>query len=170
MPLVQVRIDDRLIHGQVVVGWRNALRPQRIMLCSDDVAHSEWQRTIYMSAVPNDIAASVLSSQQTIDALNSNKFHDERVILLVDTPRTIVELVQAGVQILDVNIGGMHFKPGKNQIAPFIFVDQQDIEHFKMLHKMGIRLEGRDVPTRTPIDIAKVLNFADDSEEIREVS
>ena len=162
MPFVQVRIDDRLIHGRVVVCWRNTLRPQRIMLCSDEVANSDWQRTIYMSAVPNDISASVLTLHDTIVVLNSKKYHNERVILLVDTPKTIVQLVEAGIAIEEVNVGGMHFKPGKNQIAPFIFVDQEDIEHFNILHQKDIKLEGRDVPTRPPIDIAKVLKFTQD--------
>ncbi len=162
MPLVQVRIDDRLIHGQVVVGWRHVLRPQRIVLCSDEVANSEWQRTIYLSAVTNDIESSVLTLHETIDALKSNRFKDERVLLLVDTPKSIVELVNAGVDIKEVNVGGMHFRPGKNQISPFIFVDEEDIRNFRILFEKGIRLDGRDVPTRSPVDIANALNFYDE--------
>lgn len=161
MPLVQVRIDDRLIHGQVVVGWRNVLKPQRILLCSDEVANSEWQRTIYMSAVPNDITASVLALKDTINALINREFEQERILLLVDTPKTIVQFVDAGIGIKEVNVGGMHFRPGKNQIAPFIFVDEEDITNFRLLHEKGIKLEGRDVPTRSPIDIAKALKFYD---------
>ena len=159
MPLVQVRIDDRLIHGQVVVGWRDVLKPQRIVLCSDEVANSDWQRKIYLSAVPPEISASVLTLAESINALNANQFKDERVLLLVDSPRTIVELVNAGVNITEVNVGGMHFKPGKNQITPFIFVDQNDIENFHILYKKKVYLEGRDVPTRPPIDIASSLDF-----------
>ncbi len=159
MPLVQVRIDDRLIHGQVVVGWRNVLKPQRIMLCSDEVATSDWQKTIYMSAVTNDIAASVLTLKETIAVLHSNQVEKERILLLVDTPKSVVDLVDAGVDIHEVNVGGMHFRAGKNQIAPFIFVDEEDIAQFRRLHDKGIKLEGRDVPTRTPIDIAHALRF-----------
>ncbi len=159
MPLVQVRIDDRLIHGQVVVGWRDVLKPQRILLCSDEVANSDWQRKIYLSAVPPEIAASVLTLEETINALNANEFVQERVLMLVDSPKTIVDLVNAGVDIKEVNVGGMHFKPGKNQITPFIFVDQNDIENFSILYKKKIYLEGRDVPTRPPIDIADSLEL-----------
>jgi mannose/fructose/sorbose-specific phosphotransferase system IIB component len=159
MPLVQVRIDDRLIHGQVVVGWRSVLKMERIILCSDEVANSEWQRTIYMSAVTNDIKASVLTLDQTIGALKTNKFEPERVLLLVDNPKTVVDLVDAGVHINQVNVGGMHFKPGKNQIAPFIFVDDNDVENFKILNERDIELDGRDVPTRPSISISKALKF-----------
>ena len=159
MPLVLVRIDDRLIHGQVVVGWRQALKPERILLCSDEVATTEWQKTIYLSAVPPDLKASVLTIRETIQALQNNRFQDERVILLVDSPGAIVELANANIEIKEVNIGGMHFRPGKNQITPFIFVDQNDIENFRILHDKGIELEGRDVPTRPKVDIARILKF-----------
>ena len=161
MSLVLVRIDDRLIHGQVVVGWRQVLHPSRIVLCSDEVATTDWQRTIYKSAVPPDLKASVLTIKDTISTLKANGFEGEKVILLVNNPKTIVELVDAGVDIKEVNVGGMHFKPGKNQISPFIFVDEDDIASFRILFEKGIVLEGRDVPTRPKLDIADALKFID---------
>jgi mannose/fructose/N-acetylgalactosamine-specific phosphotransferase system component IIB len=159
MALVQVRIDDRLIHGQVVVGWRQVLDPQQILLCSDEVATTDWQKTIYLSAVPPDIQAAVLTLQETIAELLSGRADQVRTLLLVDDPKNIVDLVEAGVPITAVNVAGMHFKPGKNQIAPFIFVDDRDIAHLRMLYDKGVFLEGRDVPTRSPINIAKELKF-----------
>ncbi len=159
MPLVMIRIDDRLIHGQVVVGWGSVIKPDRILLSSDEVATVEWQRTIYMSAVPEHLSASVLTLKDTIHALKNAEFGDERVLLLVDSPKSIVYLVENGIDIKEVNVGGMHFKPGKNQISSFIFVDEQDIENFKILCEKGVRLEGRDVPTRSPVDICKVLGL-----------
>lgn len=159
MGLVQVRIDDRLIHGQVVVGWRQALNPDRIMLCSDEVANTEWQKTIYLSAVPPEVAASVLTLQETVAELLSERAAGERILLLVDDPKYVVDLVAAGVPIRSVNVAGMHFKPGKNQIAPFIFVDDRDIANLRLLYEQGIHLEGRDVPTRSPVNIAKELKF-----------
>ena len=159
MSLLLVRIDDRLIHGQVVVGWRQVMHPTRIVLCSDEVATTDWQKTIYMSAVPPDLQASVLTVTDTINALSENEFDNDKVILLVDNPATIVELVDSGVEIKEVNVGGMHFKPGKNQISPFIFVDEDDVASFRVLFDKGIELEGRDVPTRTKLDIADALKF-----------
>jgi mannose/fructose/N-acetylgalactosamine-specific phosphotransferase system component IIB len=159
MTLVMVRIDDRLIHGQVVLGWGPVLKPDRILLCSDEVANVEWQRTIYLSAVPVNIKASVLTLQDTVSALKNGEFGNERVLLLVDLPQSIVFLVDNQIVIDKVNVGGMHFKPGKNQISPFIFVDNTDIDVFKILHQRGIHIEGRDVPTRTPVDIVKILGL-----------
>ncbi len=159
MPLVMIRIDDRLIHGQVVVGWGNVIKPDRILLCSDDVASVDWQRTIYLSAVPEHLNASVLTLDKTVQALKNGQFDEERVLLLVDSPKSVVYLVEQGIDIRQVNVGGMHFKPGKNQISTFIFVDQNDIINFEILCKKGIHLEGRDVPTRSPVNICKVLGL-----------
>ncbi|MDZ7370338.1 MAG: PTS sugar transporter subunit IIB [candidate division KSB1 bacterium] len=159
MPLVMVRIDDRLIHGQVVVGWGSVIRPERILLCSDEVATIEWQKTIYLSAVPPTLKASVLTKAETVESLKNGAFDDERILLLVDSPENVVYLIDHGIEIDKVNVGGMHFKPGKNQLAPFIFVDEKDIANFKALHERGVILEGRDVPTRTPVDVAAVLGF-----------
>ena len=161
MPLVLVRIDDRLIHGQVVVGWRQVLHPTRIVLCSDEVATTEWQKTIYLSAVPTDLKASVLTVEETIAAFKNHDFENDRVILLVDTPKAIVNFVDAGVDIKEVNVGGMHFKPGKNQVSSYIFVDENDIANFKILYEKDIVLEGRDVPTRPKLDLAESLRFTD---------
>jgi mannose/fructose/sorbose-specific phosphotransferase system IIB component len=161
MPLVMIRIDDRLIHGQVVVGWGSVVKPDRILLSSDEVATVEWQRTIYLSAVPEPLAASVLTLDDTVKALANRQFADEKVLLLVDSPKSIVYLVENGVDIKEVNVGGMHFKPGKNQISPFIFVDSEDIANFRILCEKGIKLEGRDVPTRSPVDICGVLGLRD---------
>lgn len=159
MPLVMVRIDDRLIHGQVVVGWGNVIKPDRILLASDEVANVEWQKTIYLSAVPENLKASVLTLDETIEKLENNAFEGERVLLLVDNPKSVVYLVEHGIEIKEVNVGGMHFRPGKNQISNFIFVNQEDIDNFKKLREKDIYLEGRDVPTRTPIDIAESLGI-----------
>lgn len=159
MPLVMIRIDDRLIHGQVVVGWGNVLKPDRILLSSDEVASVDWQRTIYLSAVPEHLNASVLTLADTVEVIQNGEYGEERVLLLVDSPESVVYLVEHGIDIKQVNVGGMHFKPGKNQISTFIFVDQNDIEHFKILCEKGIHLEGRDVPTRSPVNICKVLGL-----------
>lgn len=159
MSLVLVRIDDRLIHGQVVVGWASVLNPDRILLASDEVATVEWQRTIYMSAVPDELEASVLTLDDTVSALNNQEFDDERILLLVDSPKSVLYLIDKGLQITKVNIGGMHFKPGKNQVTPFIFVDQEDINAFKRLYNRNVQLEGRDVPNRAAINIPKALGL-----------
>jgi mannose/fructose/N-acetylgalactosamine-specific phosphotransferase system component IIB len=158
MPLVLVRIDDRLIHGQVVVGWGIHLNPDRIILSSDEIANSSWEKEIYMGAeatAPFPLAISVLTIDETILFLNENQ--KEKIILLVETPKEISIHIEKGLKIQKVNVGGMHYKQGKRRLAPYIFVDEDDITSFKKMGDMQIELEGQDVPTAKKIDILKAL-------------
>jgi len=156
MPLVLVRVDDRLIHGQVVVGWGIFLNPDKIILCSDTIASSPWEKELYMSAeatAPYPLKISVSTQEETLQILNQKT--EDKTILLVESPRHIVDLVEKGLEINAVNIGGMHFKHGKKRLASYIFVDDDDLSSMKKLVEMNIRLEGRDVPT------AKMINLSD---------
>jgi len=158
MPLVLVRIDDRLIHGQVVVGWGIQLSPNRIILSSDEIASSSWEKEMYMGAeatAPFPLAISVLTIDETILFLTENQ--TEKTILLVEAPKEILTLIEKGLKIEKVNVGGMHYKPGKRRLAPYIFVDEDDITAFKKMRDMNIELEGQDVPTAKKIDILKAL-------------
>lgn len=158
MPLVLVRIDDRLIHGQVVVGWGIQLSPNRIILSSDEIASSSWEKEMYMGAeatAPFPLAISVLTIDETILFLTENQ--TEKTILLVEAPKEILTLIEKGLKIEKVNVGGMHYKPGKRRLAPYIFVDEEDITAFKKMRDMNIVLEGQDVPTAKKIDILKAL-------------
>lgn len=158
MPLVLVRIDDRLIHGQVVVGWGIQLSPNRIILSSDEIASSSWEKEMYMGAeatAPFPLAISVLTIDETILFLTENQ--TEKTILLVEAPKEILTLIEKGLKIEKVNVGGMHYKPGKRRLAPYIFVDEEDITAFKKMRDMNIELEGQDVPTAKKIDILKAL-------------
>jgi len=160
MPLVLVRIDDRLVHGQVVVGWGMHLNPDRIILSSDTIASSPWEKDIYMSAeatAPYPLTISVMSQDETISFLNGHLIEKEKIILLVESPQELVELVKKGLKIDKVNIGGMHYKQGKRRLAQYIFVDERDISFFKELSKMNIQLEGRDVPSGKKINIIDMI-------------
>ncbi|MFZ5519461.1 MAG: PTS system mannose/fructose/N-acetylgalactosamine-transporter subunit IIB [Candidatus Zhuqueibacterota bacterium] len=158
MPLILVRVDDRLVHGQVVVGWGLYLNPDRIILCSDSIASSPWEKELYMSAeatAPYPLKISVSTQEETLHMLKQTS--DDKTILLVESPQHIVELIEKGLDIDVVNIGGMHFKHGKTRLAAYIFVDNEDMASLKKLLEMNIRLEGRDVPTAKSINLSDCL-------------
>jgi mannose/fructose/N-acetylgalactosamine-specific phosphotransferase system component IIB len=160
MSLVLVRIDDRLVHGQVVVGWGIHLKPNRIILCSDTIASSPWEKEIYMGAeatAPYPLTISVLTTDETLLFLNDTGSENEKIVILVETPQDVLELVKKGLKVEKINVGGMHYKQGKRRLASYIFVDNLDISCFKEISKMKIELEGRDVPTGKTIDIIKAI-------------
>lgn len=156
--LVLVRIDDRLIHGQVTVGWGACLHPDRILLANDEVAENPWERDLYISAAPPDIEVCVSTVEEAAQEIRRGQQEDKRrTLLLVSSPRDALRLVEYGVSIQEINVGGLHFREGKRQILPFVFADQTDIEAFRSLLQRGVRLECRDVPTCRRTDLKKAL-------------
>ena len=113
MPVVLARIDDRLIHGQVTVGWSEQLRPDRILLANNAIAADLWQTRVYASTVPPDIEVSILPVSKAAASLADNDHAAERVLLLTGSPEEMAELVRIGVPVSEVNVGGLHFGPGK---------------------------------------------------------
>jgi len=114
MSIVLVRIDDRLIHGQVTVGWGSFLNPDKILLVNDEIATHDWEKELYEKCVPFNVNVSILSVKDAVESLKNNDYEDERVFLLVESPSAIVELVSNGVKFQQVNIGGMHYKESKH--------------------------------------------------------
>lgn len=156
--VVLVRIDDRLIHGQVIVGWGSRLHPDRILLANDEVAENPWERDLYVSVAPPDIEVCVSTVKEAVRKIQKEQEEDKRrTILLVSSPRDALRLVEYGAPIQEINVGGLHFREGRRQILPFVFADQTDIEAFRSLLQRGVQLECRDVPTCRRTELEKVL-------------
>ncbi|MFC1554980.1 PTS system mannose/fructose/N-acetylgalactosamine-transporter subunit IIB [candidate division KSB1 bacterium] len=146
MSIVLVRIDDRLIHGQVTVGWGGFLSPDRILLVSDEIANNEWEKELYENCVPYNISVSILTVEEAVLALAKNGFKEERIILLAESPSVITNLVKQGVSFQQVNIGGMHYKNDKKKILPYVYIDDNDKNDFLYLSNNNIELICQDLP------------------------
>ncbi|MDD3267553.1 MAG: mannose/fructose/sorbose PTS transporter subunit IIB [Burkholderiales bacterium] len=157
MNIVLVRIDDRLIHGQVTTIWSKGTKCQRIIVCNDDVAKDLIRKTLLEQAVPTGIKASVIGINKAIRVYNNSKHQNDRVLLLFTNPSDVVRMVEGGVDIKSVNIGGMSFKTGKKQITSAISVDNTDVEAFKKLNKKGIELEIRKVFSDSKVNLMSKL-------------
>ncbi|MCH7783782.1 PTS sugar transporter subunit IIB [candidate division KSB1 bacterium] len=157
MSLVLVRIDDRLIHGQVTVGWGSFLSPDKILLVSDEIATNEWEKELYEKCVPFNVKISILSVKDAVEGLINNIYEDERVILLAESPAAIVELVNLGAVFQQVNIGGMHYKESKRKILPYVYVDEQDIQDFRFLEEHNIELICQDLPQAKKENLSELL-------------
>lgn len=158
MKIAMIRIDDRLIHGQVVVGWCPEIRPDRLILCDDEVAQSEWDREIYEDAA-SIYQTTICNVAETVQLIQSEEFIDERVFVIIGSPAVAVQLLNAGVALKKIIVGGMHFQPGKRKVADFIYVDDDDISHLKYLVRNDVAILGQDVPNCKPIDLASKLQI-----------
>jgi mannose/fructose/N-acetylgalactosamine-specific phosphotransferase system component IIB len=146
MPVILARIDDRLIHGQVTVGWSERLRPDRILLANNAIAADPWQTKVYSSTVPPQIEVSILPVSKAVASLAAPERLNEQVLLLAGSVGEMAELVRIGVPVREVNVGGLHFGPGKREMLPFVYVDRQDLKAFVRLLEMGMSLSAQQVP------------------------
>lgn len=158
MNIVLARIDDRLIHGQVVTVWSKVTNCQRIIVCDDEVANDTIRATLLKQVAPAGIKSHVVTLDKAIRVYNNPKYENDRCLLLFTNPSSVLYLVEHGVDIKSVNIGGMSFHEGKTQVTSAVSVDDKDIDAFKKLNEKGIELEIRKVDTDKKIMMMDVLN------------
>jgi mannose/fructose/N-acetylgalactosamine-specific phosphotransferase system component IIB len=146
MPISMVRIDDRLIHGQVVLGWSRVLKPDRIAVANDRVATNSWERKFYTASVPPHIKVSFLTLEETAVELASNIYRNESVLMLFEAVRDLYIMVEKGVQLEEVNIGGLHHREGAEELLPYVFLTEEDRGLLRELVKQGVTLRAQEVP------------------------
>ena len=146
-----IRIDDRLIHAQVVIGWGRILHPDRILIADDDVAGSEWEQSLYAAATPPEIKVSILALEETVRQLKGGVFDREKLIILVGHPRSVLALMDLGLEIDTINVGGLHYAKGKEKVLDHLYLDEGERSALRELVKRGVTLEARALPESEPV-------------------
>lgn len=157
MNIVLARIDDRLIHGQVATVWSKVTNCQRIIVCDDDVAKDKIRATLLKQVAPAGIKSHVVSLDKAVRVYQNPKYENDRCLLLFTKPASVLYLVEHGVPIKSVNIGGMSFHEGKRQLTSAVSVDDDDVAAFKALDAKGIELEVRKVDTDKKVNMMDLL-------------
>jgi len=144
--VVLARVDDRLIHGQVTVGWCQQLQPDRLLLANNAIAADAWQCRVYASSVPPRIQVSILSVAEAVNLLKGSEAEQEKVMVLTGSLPEMVDLVRLGAPITRVNLGGIHFAPGKRELYPFVYLDDLDLRALCRLAELGVDVFAQQVP------------------------
>jgi PTS system mannose-specific IIB component len=152
------RIDDRLIHGQVATRWTKETNVNRIIVVSDEVAADTVRKTLLTQVAPPGVTAHVVDIAKMIRVYNNPKYAGERVMLLFTNPTDVERIVEQGVKITTVNIGGMAYRQGKTQVNNAVSVDEKDIEAFRKLNARGIELEVRKVSNDPKLKMMELIN------------
>ena len=143
--ILLTRIDNRLIHGQVAVTWSNHVGANLIVVANDEVAKDPLQQSLMDMAVPG-METRYFTIRETIDKIGLAS-EEQKIALIVKTPQDVLELVKGEVPIRKVNIGNMHYSEGKEQLTSTVAVDEEDKKAFRELHRLGVQLEIRRVPS-----------------------
>ncbi|MEK7388806.1 MAG: PTS sugar transporter subunit IIB [Elusimicrobiota bacterium] len=154
------RVDDRLIHGQVVEGWVPFLKSDLVVVVSDSAADDEIQRALMRMALPPSVGLLVVSVAQAPKALASEQVVASRALVLVPGPSEALALLDQGVALDRINVGGLHFTVGKIQLGRALFLDKKDKMTLRTLAARGVRIEGRSLPTDPEDDILAALEVS----------
>jgi len=147
MSIVLFRIDERLIHGQVVVGWGGRLRPDLFVVVDSTLASSEWEQELYLLGVPEGSEAIFLSPEEGREALPGLRENPERALVLTRDIATMLVLASGGSMRGDaVNLGGIHSQTGRDEVLPYLFLDDEDREGLRALAEEGVTISARDLP------------------------
>ena len=151
MALELYRIDDRLIHGQVVVGWGQPLDLQFIVLVDDEVAASDWEQELYRMGVPPEMDVYFESVEGAAAGLAAYQEDGRRGLLLTGDIETMARLIRATGTISTVNLGGIHHRPGRTQRLRYVFLSPAEEAMAAASAAMGERplgLRRRDAAER----------------------
>lgn len=157
MKINLARIDDRLIHGQVTTVWAKEAKAGRIIICSDEVYNDEIRKTLLKQAAPPGIKVNVVNIEKAVAVYHNPNYANDTVFYLFTNPTDVLRLVEQGVKIDVINIGGMAFKKGKTQLTKAVSVDQDDINAFCALGERGVHLDLRVVTSDPQVDVIKKL-------------
>lgn len=158
MPIILFRLDERLIHGQVFLGWTNFLQAEKLVILNDRVASTPQEKELYLAHVPSPIKAEVFSLNEGLKKTSQGEFERERTIILIETPQDLLKLVQQGLKIKEVNLGGMYFKEGRKQLLPYVYLTKEEMDTFDKLFQLGIKVICQDVPGAEKKDLEMFLH------------
>jgi mannose/fructose/N-acetylgalactosamine-specific phosphotransferase system component IIB len=159
-----VRIDDKLIHAQIIWGWARSLNASCVIVASDEAARDELrQRLLIMAARSMESngqspTVKILSLKEAVaelkDTGSSETYIHQRSILVVSRPADVVFLIENGVPIKNVSVGWMSFSPKKRRIFETVSVDKEDIEAFRELIGKGVNVKYQASPSDVQLDMA----------------
>lgn len=157
MTLELFRIDDRLIHGQVVVGWGQPLSLGFLVLVDDDVAASDWEQELYRMGVPPEMDLYFESVGSAAARLEAYRADRRTGMLLTGDIATMRRLVAAAPGIAAVMVGGIHHKPGRSARLRYVFLTEEEAGELRALAAQGVTVTGQDVPQAQAIPLDALL-------------
>ena len=157
MGIVLARIDDRLIHGQVMTSWLNYTGAGKIVVIDDATAKDSFLSMIIKTLVPANIKTEVTTLEKSVEVVAALP-KNEKVILLSKTPEAYVNLVKNGIALEKINIGGMGARPGRKTRYRNISASEEEMNQLKELTELGLAVEIQMVAEDTAINVKKYLS------------
>lgn len=152
MPIVLYRVDDRLIHGQVVIGWGQPLGIDFIVLVDDEVAASPLEQELYRMGVAPGVALRFASVAEAVTQVAAWDAAGDRGIVLTGTIEAMAALYAAApAHVRQINLGGVHHRPGRREYLPYLYLTEEELRLLQALTASGAVVVAQDLPTTAPV-------------------
>jgi len=154
-----LRVDERLIHGQVTLGWGERIRPTRYVVVDDRLVRSDWERELYSLGIPPGTDSEFLDVEGARERLPAWKSSDERVVVVTRDLDHMFRLAAAGaLRGTSVNLGGIHHAAGRRERLSYLFLDRADEERVRGLAAEGVEVVAQDLPSSARVPAARILD------------
>lgn len=156
-----LRIDDRLIHGQIAVVWSKELGVDRIIVANDKVVKNDVQKATLKMAAPATVKCSIFSVEDACDVLNDPRANDMKILAIVNNTldaRRICEKAK-GIELFNVGNYGLISEnvKEKRKIGDTFYVDNADVENLRAIVEMGIPSVYQLIPTKSAKRIEELI-------------
>lgn len=157
MGIELIRVDDRLIHGQVAMGWTRSRGINTILAIDDATAKDRMQCQLMKMATPPGVTSYFFSVDDAVEKILKNALKNKKAMLLVKGPVELKALIDRGVEINEVNIGNQRSGENKIQLATQMFATPEELEIWKSISQMNIKLYAQGVPGGANVNINDAL-------------
>lgn len=157
MEIVNVRIDERLIHGQVATVWTQQLKPTRIMVVDAAAVKDEIQKVALKMARPGNVKLSILSPKKAAENLIARKYEGDRVFIVTKSPASLRIMAEAGVHFDAITVGNMSVRGECRNLRKTVNVNEQDVADFRYLADQGAKITAQLVPNDPAADLIALL-------------
>jgi mannose/fructose/N-acetylgalactosamine-specific phosphotransferase system component IIB len=152
MTLLMMRIDDRLIHGQVGAMWTRRLGANRIVIANDATVKDPFLSKVMKMTAPLGVKVDIFGLDDALKAMASNQYDKDKLFLLCKTPEDVLALLEGGLKVDKLNIGGMGSKPGTVQLYKNISVLPTQVETIRKIIARGVKIEIQILPDSEVVD------------------
>ena len=154
------RIDNRLVHGQIISTWMPHLRLKRFVVVNDSLPSNPLRMKMFRIAIPSVVDFQALSVAEASTFLNEKRAESTSTIVLLENIDDAVRLFEAGNPFTNLNIGNVHHGPDRRSFTPSVFLSETDLLKLKQLFARGVRSEIRTLPTQDPLDLSPLLGVS----------
>lgn len=154
MPLVLARVDNRLLHGQILSAWVPALDARAVVIADDETAGNPLARRAMALAVPPEVQLEIAPLADASDALA--QVATRPTVLLMRDVSSAAALVDAGLALERLNLGNVHFAPERRLVTQSVYLSPGEVSALEALEKQGVHVELRTLPREKPLSLPEI--------------